>query len=76
MLFKLNQLEEAIVREWYMQTVDRSAGDTDLYMFHPLWKTDRDPANYLPARMEGWGSFFDKFNEEVLTHGELYHLVG
>lgn len=36
MLFKLDQLEEAIVREWYMSSVDRSAGDTDLYMFHPL----------------------------------------
>lgn len=75
MLFKLNKLEEAIVREWYMSSVDRSAGNVDLYMFHPLWNTDRDPENYLPARMAGWDSFFDKFNEDVLSRERLYHLV-
>ena len=75
MLFKLNELEEAIVREWYMQTVDREAGDVELYMFHPLWNTDRDPENYLPARMAGWEDFFDKFNEDVLSRERLYHLI-
>ena len=75
MLFKLNELEEAIAREWYMSSVDRSAGDVDLYMFHPLWNTNRDPKNYLPARMDGWEDFFNKFNEEVLTHERLYHLI-
>lgn len=75
MLFKLNELEEAIVREWYMSSVDRSAGEVDLYMFHPLWNTARDPEKYLPARMTGWEAFFDKFNEDVLSRERLYHLV-
>lgn len=75
MLFKLNKLEEAIVREWYMSSVDRSAGNVDLYMFHPLWNTNQDPANYLPARMDGWKAFFNKFNDEVLSNERLYHLI-
>lgn len=75
MLFKLNAVEEDIVRKWYMSSVDRSAGEVDLYMFHPLWNTDRDPENYLPARMDGWEAFFDKFNEDVLSRERLYHLI-
>lgn len=75
MLFKLNAVEEDIVRKWYMSSVDRSAGEVDLYMFHPLWNTDRDPEKYLPARMDGWESFFDKFNEDVLSRERLYHLI-